>query len=76
MLGTEESPAQWKLKYTQEKDSQIKIDKIQVLWNQVAWCMIKSVNTIESMIPKTEHQLGAKLISAVHKYHQGMKLLR
>jgi hypothetical protein len=76
VLGTEESPAQWKLKYTQEKDSQIKIDKIQVR-NQVARCMIKSVDAIiESAIPETEHQLGAKLISAVHKYHQGMKLLQ
>ena len=75
-LGSEELPAQWKLKYTQEKDITITIEKIQVR-NQVACSMIDSIDAIvEAAIPETERELRAKHILAVSKYRQGMKLLQ
>ncbi len=75
ILGSESSHSQWKLKHTNEKDGQIKLDAIQVR-NQVVRKMISKIDVVvETAVPDTENELRGKIIYAVNNYKEGMALL-
>ena len=75
VLGSEVSPTHWKLKYTKVRDAPLTIDPIQVQ-NNVGRCMIAHVDAIlEAAMAEADDERRRKLILAVSKYGQGMKIL-
>jgi hypothetical protein len=75
VLGTEISPAHWKLKYSKDKDGQIQLEPLQVR-NQTARKMIKKIDKIvEAAVPIADNEFGHKVIAAVTSYTEAMCLL-
>jgi hypothetical protein len=75
VLGSEESPTHWKLKYSQQKDCPPQIDVIQVC-NNVVRCMIANIySVIECGVTENDNEIRAKLILALSNYMQGMNIL-
>jgi hypothetical protein len=75
VLESELSPSHWKLKYTNVKDSPPQIDAVQVR-NNVARCIMAKIDPIiETAIPDGNNSTRSKLILAVAKYRDRMRIL-
>jgi hypothetical protein len=73
VLGTQESPSQWKLKWSKTADG-IKIDNVQ-LRNQVARKMLQHSDAIVEVALLEEHTVRPKLIVGLQHYINAMNLL-
>lgn len=74
VLGTEESPAHWRLYYERNSDGNIALEAIQVC-NNILRCILHEIDTfIEEALP-AENLTRAQLIAAVTKYKSAMQLL-
>jgi hypothetical protein len=73
VLGTQESPSQWKLKWSKTADG-IKIDNVQ-LRNQVARKMLQHSDAIVEVALPEEHTVRPKLIVGLQHYINAMNLL-
>jgi len=75
VLGSELSPSHWKLKYTNVKDAAPQIDAVQVRNNVVRCFMAKIDPIIEAAVPENNNNTRSKLILALAKYRDGMRIL-
>lgn len=75
VLGSDQSPSQWKIPFTKDDNSNYKIEHIQVR-NNVACCIIHEMDTIIEeawQLQNTEQQRD--LIAAITNYREAMKIL-
>jgi hypothetical protein len=74
VLGTPESPSQWKLP-TSKEDNVVNIDKIQVR-NNIARCFIKNINIIiDDAWEQQTFDKQQQLKDALSKYREALKIL-
>jgi hypothetical protein len=74
VLGTPESPSQWKLP-TSKEDNVVKIDKIQVR-NNIARCFINNINIIiDDAWEQQTFDKQQQLKDALSKYREALKIL-
>jgi hypothetical protein len=75
VLGSEDSPSQWKIPFVKDPEGNRKIDHIQVR-NNVARCIMGEMDTIiEDAWPSQNTELQRDLIRAVSKYRAAMQIL-
>jgi hypothetical protein len=74
VLGTEDSPAHWRLYYERNNDGNIALEAIQVR-NNISRCIINQIDTIIEEALPPEHSARAQLIIALTNYKSAMKLL-
>jgi hypothetical protein len=75
VLGTEESPSHWKLRYDQTDDGVIFIEAFQER-NSMRRSMMEAVDCIiEAVTPVEQQQFRATLILACSKYQEAISLL-
>jgi hypothetical protein len=75
VLGSVESPSQWKIPFKRESDGSIQLGPIQER-NAVIREMMKCIDKIiEGAIPEREQAIKTKLVLACAKYSDAMKIL-
>jgi len=75
ILGTEESPSQWRLPFSTDSENNTILEHVQVR-NNVARCIVKNLDIIiEHSWPEHDHATKSKLIIAITNYRKAMELL-
>ncbi len=75
VLGSAESPSQWKIPFKRESDGSIQLEPIQerkAVIHEMMQCIDK---IIEGAIPERELAIKTKLVLACAKYSDAMKIL-